>query len=216
MIPWNWGDKRVLDIGSGTGFCIQQWKSAGVGQLVGSDFATHAVRRLQRTWPDVPVMRIDITEADLLVDGPFDAISAFDVLFHITDDEAYRRAFKNIGALLRPGGYLLCTENFLHGWEERSGHLTSRDVRQIEATIAEAGLAAVRRLPVFVLMNRPIDSPSRLRQWCWRQVERLAIHEVRGWLAGAALYPIEAALTRVKDEGPSTELMLCRRNPSLR
>jgi SAM-dependent methyltransferase len=209
-IPWQWEDKWVLDIGSGTGFCLGLWKQAGVGQIKGSDFTRQSVRRLRARWPDVEVARMDITEKDIPLTGPFDAVSAVDVLFHITHDDRYRRAAANVGRLLRPGGYFLFTENFLHGKEERNGHMASRDIRDIEVALRRAGLKPINRWAVFVLMNRPIDSSSRFREEVWRRVERLARNEFSGWLTGASLYPLELALLRGLVEGPSTELMLCR------
>ena len=50
----------------------------------------------------------------------FDAVSAFDVLFHIVDDAAYGRAFQNIASLLKPGGWFLWSDNFLKA-NPRSG-----------------------------------------------------------------------------------------------
>ena len=35
--------------------------------------------------------------------------------------------------------------------------------------------------------------------------------DVIGWLAGALLFPIEVALCSLLREGPSTEMMVCRR-----
>ena len=35
--------------------------------------------------------------------------------------------------------------------------------------------------------------------------------EPLGWLLGALIYPIEKALVRLMREGPSTELMVCRK-----
>ena len=47
--------------------------------------------------------------------GRFQAISAYDVLFHIVDDARYERAIQNISALLSPGGVFFFSDLFLHG-----------------------------------------------------------------------------------------------------
>lgn len=210
-IGWRWAEKRILDIGSGTGFCLRVWKRVGVGEIVGSDFTTNSVLRLRGRWPDVEMVTMDITQPNMPVSGPFDAISAIDVLFHITEDDAYHRAAANIAHLLSPGGYFLFTENFLHGREERNGHLVSRNIWDIRRIMQAAGLIPVRRSAVFALMNRPIDSSSGLRHRAWRGLERLARNEFSGWMTGALLYPIELALLQILADGPSTELMLCRK-----
>jgi SAM-dependent methyltransferase len=212
-IPWEWRDKRVLDVGSGTGFCIRTWQRIGAGEILASDFTDHAVRYLRSRLRGVPVVRMDIGQPEVAASGGFDAVSAFDVFFHITDDSAYLRALRNVSKLLRPGGYFVFTENFLHDGEQRDGHLASRTLAEIESALAKVGLVPLRRRSVFVLMNRPIDSTSRLRNLLWRRVERLAVTEPGGWLTGAALFPLELGLARITREGPSTELMICRKQP---
>jgi hypothetical protein len=64
---------------------------------------------------------------------------------------------------------------------------------------------------MFVLMNYPADTRSRLLRWAWTaMVAPAVLGEPLGWALGAALYPLERALVRVKRESPSTELMVCR------
>ena len=99
------GKSSVLDVGSGSGFYIQQWKSLGAKEIVGLDITTAAVEHLQSKFPNVTFHKADIGEAcELPAKGTFDLFSAFDVLFHIVDDARYRKAIANIHALLRPGG----------------------------------------------------------------------------------------------------------------
>jgi len=65
---------------------------------------------------------------------------------------------------------------------------------------------------MFVLMNYPADTRSRIARWAWTALVAPAmLAEPLGWLLGAALYPLERALVRAKRESPSTELMLCRK-----
>jgi hypothetical protein len=65
---------------------------------------------------------------------------------------------------------------------------------------------------MFVLMNYPADTTSRLARWAWTaMVAPAVLGEPLGWALGATLYPLERALVRLKRESPSTELMVCRR-----
>lgn len=207
--------RSVLDIGSGTGFYIDRWRELGAQSITGVDITETVVARLRARYPQHRFQRADIGgEAELLPPGPFGAISALDVLFHIVDDERYRRAFANIANLLEPGGLFVFSENFLQGAEPvRVPDQTSRPRAVIEKIVADAGFEVLSRRPMFVLMNEPVDSSSRLhKRFWWRLVGHLSSRgDWFSWIAGATLYPFElAALTTVR-EGPSTELMVCRK-----
>jgi SAM-dependent methyltransferase len=204
---------RVLDIGSGTGFYLDLWRRVGAASLTGSDITDTAVERLRARFPGLEVVRFDVGGERLpLPRGAFDVVSAFDVLFHIVDDDSYARALANVRELLAPGGLLLLSDNFLHRDAVRSETQANRTLEQIEAAVASAGLEVVERRPMMVLMNGPIDTDSRaLRLW-WAGLSRLVRRsEILGWVAGAALFPVELALTTVLRESPTTELMVCRR-----
>jgi SAM-dependent methyltransferase len=142
----------------------------------------------------------------------YDLISAFDVLFHIVDDARFVRAIGNIGDITRPGGYLLLSDNFLHGPTIRGRHQVSRSLAEIEDALAAAGFDTVLRLPMFFLMNNPIDSQSRLLSFWWRAISGFCYRSHRaGGVLGALLFPVEVLLTGSVREGPSTELVVCRR-----
>ncbi len=96
-----------------------------------------------------------------------------DMLFHITDDDAYGRAFANLARMLRPGGLLVFTENFVHGPRRAGAHQVSRPLAEIEALVRAAGLEPLWRRPAFVLMNGPVDSDSRLLRGAWGVLTRI-------------------------------------------
>ncbi len=204
----------VLDVGSGTGFYLDCWRGLGVRSVTGCDLTQAAVDQLRRRLPGIPVHRVDIAEPlpAELPPGSFDAVSCMDVLFHITDDQAYGRAVRNLALLVRPGGWVLLTDNFLHGLALESPHQVSRPLTEIIGAIEAAGLRVVRRAPAFVLMNAPVDAGPRWQRVWSLAVRRATRRPVTGWLAGAVLYPVEWLLVRVIREGPSTELAVCRRS----
>ena len=217
----DWGlGKKVLDVGAGTGFYVDRWLRLGA-TVTGLDLTEVAVRELSRCFPAANFVQADIGAPlggrplgeRLLPPGSFDAVSAFDVLFHIVDDAAYARAFQNIAALLRPGGWFLWSDNFLRHPTERVAHQVSRSLAESTHAVEAAGFEIIDRVPMFVLMNYPADTTSRLARWGWTaMVAPATMAEPIGWAVGALLYPLERALVRAMKESPSTELMVCR-NP---
>jgi 2-polyprenyl-3-methyl-5-hydroxy-6-metoxy-1,4-benzoquinol methylase len=206
---------EVLDVGAGTGFYIERWLALGAS-VTGIDLTEVAVERLREKFPAARFVRADIgqplTEPLASERGRFAAVSAFDVLFHVVDDTQYARALGNIAELLEPGGLLFWSDNFIHQPTIRVTHQVSRSLSEATAALETAGLEIVSRVPMFVLMNYPADTRSRLARWAWTAMVSPALLSDRlGGLVGALLYPLERRLTRTVRESPSTELMVCRR-----
>ncbi len=211
----NWSTARVLDVGAGTGFYVEQWHGLGARSVTGFDITAKAVEELSRRFPQDRFRQVDIgqpPDPSLVADGPYDAVSAMDVLFHIVDDGQYAQAFQTIAALLRPGGWFLWSDNFLRHETERVEHQVSRRLEESERLVREAGFEIVGRVPMFVLMNYPADTRSRAARLAWTaMVAPAALAEPLGWLIGALLYPLDLALTGVLRQSPTTEIMICRR-----
>jgi SAM-dependent methyltransferase len=212
-LPADLSTARILDVGSGTGFYVDRWRHAGAGQVTASDLTAVACEQLRRRFPGVDVRQVDIGESvEAFPAGSFDVISAFDVLFHIVDEERYQRAIRSIATWLRPGGSLLCSDNFLHGPVRRGPHQVSRLGADIEQSLLANGLEIVDRRPMFVVMNAPVDSVSPWRWRIWSWIERaVRTGERVGAIVGALLFPLELLLTAASGEGPSTEVVVCRK-----
>ena len=209
----DWSAARVVDVGSGTGFYVARWLALGA-QVTGLDLTEVAVEQLRRGFPQARFLQADIggPRAGIALEGGFDAASAFDVLFHLVDDAQYAQAFRNLAALLKPGGWLLWSDNFLRHATERVEHQASRPLAESERLVEAAGFEVVERVPMFVLMNYPADTTSRLARLAWTALVAPAlVAEPLGWAVGALLYPLERGLLRVVRESPSTELMVCRK-----
>lgn len=206
---------RVLDVGAGTGFYVDRWLRLGAA-VTGVDLTDVAVTRLRDRFPAARFVRANIgyplTEPLSAEPGSYDVVSAFDVVFHIVDDREYAQALGNIASLLAPGGVFLWSDNFVHQPTVRLAHQVSRSLTETTTAVEAAGLEVVRRVPMFVLMNYPADTRSRLRQWAWTALMAPAMaSDMLGGLLGAALFPIERRLVARAAESASTELMICRR-----
>lgn len=205
----------VLDVGSGTGFYVELWSRLGARSVTGSDFAPYAVDSLRKQFPKHRFCELDITAADVPGElGQFDVVSAFDILYHIVEDEKYSQAFRNVSALVRPGGHFLFSENLLPGERESNMHQVSRSCAEITQLLSDNDFEILRRAPVFFLMNRPLKSHSRMLSKTWNLVERVTARRDRpylGNLLGAALYPVEISSLAWMSTGPTTEMMICRR-----
>lgn len=208
--------QRILDVGCGTGFYIELWRQLGADTIVGLDFSPVVIARLRKQFPgDIVLEERDIGESALLSPTTnFDIVSAFDVLFHIVDDERYDNALRNISALLRPGGLFLYSDNFVRGRSRQfHGYWKSRSLEEIGDALDRAGFHIIDRVPVFVLMNSPVDSGSVVYERLWHFAMRcVSKSEVIGFVVGALLYPLELVLRRLVCEGPSTEIMICRKH----
>ena len=204
----------VLDVASGTGFYLELWREAGAGRVVGSDVSPSAVERLRRRFPDIEIERFDLAGLAIdLAQGQFQLVSAFDVLFHLIDDESYRRALGNLAKLVQPGGTLVISENLRrHGPRRFASVQVNREEGEILAGLEEAGFELVERRPMFVLMNAPASGGGRLLHAWWRRMHELLVSRRRaGSVLGPALYPFELAALPLARRAPSTELLICRR-----
>lgn len=203
----------VLDVGSGTGFFIARWKQLGVAKVVGADLSDTAVANLRRRFPQTEFHQLDVgSDVQGRWDGTFDAVSSFDVLYHIVDDEQYVTAIGNIYSFLRPGGLFIWSDNFVHDRTLRAERQVSRSLQDIEDVLTRTGFQILERRPLFYLMNTPVDSHNPVLRLLWRFTSAaVSRSEIAGLLLGGLLYIPERILTSVAKESPTTEIMVCRR-----
>lgn len=203
----------VLDIGSGTGFYLKLWSELGARAVRGCDLTDTAVSRLQKDFPGIRINRLDIgSTLPPTFPGEYGIVSAFDVLFHIVDESRYVRALQNIHSLLRQGGLFVFSDLLVHGNSVRDDHMVCRPFDEVIRLLHETGFEIIRRVPMFVVMEQPLDSKNRLYCLLWKLMTRVLRHSnLAGFVAGAALYPVDLLLTRVCSGSPTTEIVVCRK-----
>jgi hypothetical protein len=176
-------DLEILDSGSGTGFYLDRWQELGFPNVHASDVSEVAVQRLRERYPSCEVTQLDI---------------------------AGLREPCQPGEAGRAVGLL---RELRAAPQSEKAQQVNRSPAEIEFLLRTVRFEPLRRRPMFVLMNYP-HSTTRVHRLCWRAlVLAMVAWNPLGAVLVAVLYPLEQAPVARLKEGPSTELMLCRRLP---
>ena len=97
---------KVLDLGTGIGLPIASYFSEKGFQVTGVDGSRKMIERARRLKPESAWLVADMRTLDL--NEGFDAVIAWDSLFHLTQNEQ-RPMFERIARHLNPRGMLLFT-----------------------------------------------------------------------------------------------------------
>ena len=158
----------VLDIGSGGGHWVDFYRSLGAGRVVATDLAKASAEHLEERFADDGGVEVLHGSAeDVLIGQDVDVVNAIGVMFHIVDDERWRRALSAARQALRPGGLLIVGGHF--GWLppvnvqfSSDGTVTKRlrPRRMWERELHTAGFSSVRvhRNPAYAFVSE--DQPE--------------------------------------------------------
>ncbi len=117
--------KKIIDIGCGTGHCLQQIKTHYSNVvLTGTEFSDEAIKIASTVSDGIPIIKMDIARQAL--NDKFDIVLCQQVLEHIADSEA---ALRNLWTMTAPLGLLVITipdgrlDSFaghIHFWSKES------------------------------------------------------------------------------------------------
>jgi SAM-dependent methyltransferase len=215
--------RRVLDVGAGTGFWVEFWRQLGA-HVDGVDLVPVAVERLRERFGESSgggrFWVADIAQPGSLGGDPYDVVSVMNVLLHVTADEPFEAALRNIAARVAPGGWLLMVEPILVRTEsvrpyDPDKHSRARPLALYRDPLEAAGLELVEICAATVLANNPIEAGSpeaeaRYRRW-WTFV---AGRSKRDPASSRWLGPLVSGLDRLallSRAAPSSKLVLFRR-----
>jgi SAM-dependent methyltransferase len=206
----------VFEVATGSGVYVDFWRQQGIARLVGIDLSEAASAAMRTRFPQYHFHKRDLAEPGLaeLVGTGFDLVTAVDVLYHIVDDEGFARSLENIAAVVAPGGLLAIHDIFLHGQTREFGYMRLRSLSDYTRALERAGFEVLVRKPTFfsavqwLKPQRP--SAERLHDWVWSRVMSRLL--ARGsHAAGAATYTLDRVLGGILREGPSFDMMICRK-----
>ena len=136
----------VLDVGAGTGHWIDFFHHVLESEVTAVDFSSLSVERLKqrhRGDSSVEVLKLDISEPEASLHGRFDVINAIGVMFHIVDDDRWRRAVANLCGYLRSGGVAIVGGEFGSRTEDLGVMRRVRSLAEWDAAIGRAGAERV-------------------------------------------------------------------------
>ena len=144
--------KSVLDVGCGTGF-FTEWYLMRGGRVTGLDIAPISIERLRVRFPAARFQLADVSEADL--EGRFDIVNAFDVLYHVVDEARWEAAVGRLAAAVLPGGLLLVTDTFA-ALGALAEHNRMRPLERYRRLLEPLRFVLARPRPTHVLLNREL------------------------------------------------------------
>jgi SAM-dependent methyltransferase len=184
---------RVLDVGSGTGWVVSELLARGA-RVEGCDIAPVAVERLRPAFAAAEFFELALGAAPIpRPAGTFDAATALDVLYHVTDDREWEAALAELGRVLRAGGLLIASDGLGDRGRDPAAHVRFRSLARWRSAAAAAGLAIIELRPLF--------------SWLSRDPEEGALARLPGRVRG----PIEYALERSWPRSPHMRLVVLER-----
>jgi SAM-dependent methyltransferase len=213
------GVTSVFDVGAGTGYWVRVWHDLGAPRVDGCDLVPAAVERLNAEFAAPGDRFIGAPDAGLPA-GPYGLVAVINVLLHLTDDGAFRRALNSIAALVAPGGRLLLVEPILLDptYERPAAETQTSRARVLAAyrdPLVAAGLELIELRGAVAMANNPIEAGSRaaydryLRWWRW--VARRAKSSPRSirWL-GPLMFALDG-VALATGAAPSSKIVVFRR-----
>lgn len=175
---------HALDVGSGTGWVVEQLLSWGA-TVDGSDIAEPALHELRERHAGVTFFQLAIGDDPVpRPDGVYELITAFDVMYHVVEDAQWRAAVDELARVLRRGGRLIVTDGFGSRDRHDARHVKFRSMARWHQAAAAAGLRPHASGPLYRWLSREPDEPG--------------LRHVPGALRG----PLEYALERIAPRSP--------------
>jgi SAM-dependent methyltransferase len=152
---------HALDLGSGVGWGVRQLLSHDF-KVDGCDITLVAVQRLAQEIPEATFFQANLGSAPVPRDDQtFDVVTLLDVAYHITNDELWSAAVRDVGRLLKPGGVFIITDRIGTNREQVQEHVVFRSQRDWEQAASAAGMRLVQVQPLYTWLSRP----KNIRGW---------------------------------------------------
>jgi 2-polyprenyl-3-methyl-5-hydroxy-6-metoxy-1,4-benzoquinol methylase len=216
LSPSQLAEARIMDLGCGTGIYVDMWKNQGVQQLVGLDISSVAVDLLNEKYKGYSFYTEDLADPALPSKygaESYDVVTAIGVLVHILDDKAFSSALKNMVDMLADDGIIILVEYLRKGPAQEGSYMKVRSFPWYKQELKKVGLELLEQKPVYFFMGRPYDVNGRLANYFFNTAFRWNRALIRRFpkFMGAVLYAFDSFVTRFMKDGPSEEILVCKK-----
>jgi SAM-dependent methyltransferase len=151
--------RKFLEIGCGTGYVLKGLQRLPNLELVGSEIYLKGLQYAKQRLPSVELIQVDAT--DMPFKNELDAVGAFDVIEHISEDE---KVLTNIYKSLKIGGYaFISVPQYMHMWsylDDLACHKRRYSRKELVSKMQAAGFQ-VEYVTGFVFLLFPLMRLSR-------------------------------------------------------
>lgn len=151
---------RFLEIGCGTGYVLRGITQSGDHEVCGAEIHVEGLIYARKRLPEVELIQLDATRMPFK--NEYDAIGAFDVLEHITEDI---QVMKEVNKALKPGGHFYITvPQYPWMWsylDDIAYHKRRYTRKELQSKLIESGYE-VKYIGSFVCSLFPAMALSRM------------------------------------------------------
>lgn len=154
----NLNNKKVLDAGSGIGVFIETYTSRGA-KVTASDISKEALRIVKKNYPKVETKISSIDK--LKFKNKFYIVHCFDVLYHITDGEAWLNSVKNLSEL---SSKYIFIHSYVQRWDNylEPKHVAVDRKNTIKKILNKEGFKLIKTYPTHIFyVKTPVHLVSR-------------------------------------------------------
>jgi SAM-dependent methyltransferase len=211
--------KSLVAVGVGSGAWIPFWEKCGVSKIVGFDITSASVLALRKKYPQFEFFEGDIgSELFDFRKEAFDVVTAFSLLFHITDDKSFHNAVFNLSKLAKRDAWVLITDSFGSDPYGPFHHEYHRTFQHYLNELKYAGLQPIHFEPIFFAMTTALCASdiklgkclSKFIEVTLRIVALIASNRYLGktnHLVGYFLYVLDGVLYRIMRTGSSLKIL---------
>lgn len=214
-------NKHVVEVGVGSGAYLPFWQKRNAQHVTGIDITEASVSSLSKKFPSLDFIQSDIGSSNIELPLQYDIATAFDILFHITDDSKFSNAIANLSNFIKPGGVIVISDSFCSEPWGPYFHEYHRTYDHFASELEKVNCSVIDIEPIFFTMTTVLcgqnDSTQRLSKFVsttHRQIQRIARRprlENLNHIIGFSLFTLDGLLARMNSNGPSLKIMLARK-----
>jgi len=204
--------KEILDVGSGIGFWIDYYISNGGKRIFGVDISSEAVQYLRRKYANQNMVKVFEGDFSTLDFGKvFDFVSAFDVSYHVVDDNLWRNFIENLCKHTKNHGFIFISDTFRKDYRDKITHVKFRPLTAYERIFRKNGVKIVDVVPIYSVLGWPFTGRQKIDKLL-TIVYVLLTYTCRISKALTIFaYHVDSLLTHFKLFGISTKLLIAQK-----